>query len=78
MVVSPGLSGVEVVVAFLLVVGPGLTGVEAAAAILLVVGPGLTGDGVAKEVEVDVDAFLEFFRNITGLRPIICFPLTIK
>jgi hypothetical protein len=66
LVVSPGLSGVEVVAAFLLVVGPRLTGVEAADAILLVVGPGLTGDSVAKEVEVDVDAFLDFLGTSLG------------
>jgi hypothetical protein len=52
--------------ALLLVVSPGLSGVEVVAAFLLVVGPGLTGDSVAKEVEVDVDAFLDFLGTSLG------------
>ena len=39
---------------------------EVAVAILLVDGLGLTGDSVAKEVEVDADAFLDFLRTLLG------------
>ena len=48
-------------VVLLLVVGPVLIGVEVEAAILFIVGPRLTRDYVAKDVDIVVDVFLEYY-----------------